>query len=344
MVVTKDEKYMRRALELAILGNGNVAPNPMVGAVIVHNDKIIGEGYHEKHGEPHAEVNAIRSVKRPELLSESTIYVTLEPCAHYGKTPPCSDLLIEKQIKRVVIGCRDSFDQVNGKGIEKLDAAGLEVSPFVLEEAARALNKKFFTFQEKRRPFVLLKWAESTNGKIDNNQGEKDSITWLSQPEVQPFVHQLRSEYAAILVGKNTVRNDNPSLTVRAVSGNQPLRIVLDSHCELKKDRKVLNDGYPTYVLNTLKTEELGNLRYLKIKAMTPKDILDALFALHIQSVLIEGGAKTLQAFIEAQLWDEAIQIIGQNAIEYGTDAPHLSGQLIDEKSLFGDRIKLFRP
>lgn len=344
MLVTKDEKYMRRALELAKLGNGYVAPNPMVGAVIVHNDTIIGEGYHEKCGESHAEVNAIHSVERPELLSESTIYVTLEPCSHHGKTPPCSDLIIEKKLKRVVIGCRDSFAQVNGKGIEKLNTAGVEVSPFVLEEAARTLNKKFFTFQEKRRPFVLLKWAESTNGKIDSKKGGKDSITWLSKPETQPFVHQLRSEYAAILVGKNTVLNDNPSLTVRAVSGNQPLRIVLDSRCELKKDRNILNDGHPTYVLNTCKTEEIGNLSYLKIKSMTPKDILDALFSLHIQSVLIEGGAKTLQSFMDTQLWDEAIQIIGQSTIEDGTAAPHLSGQLIDEKSLCGDRIKLFRP
>ncbi|GAB5416383.1 MAG: bifunctional diaminohydroxyphosphoribosylaminopyrimidine deaminase/5-amino-6-(5-phosphoribosylamino)uracil reductase RibD [Crocinitomicaceae bacterium] len=342
--MSSDEKYMRRALELAALGAGKVAPNPMVGAVVVHNDRIIGEGYHHKYGEAHAEVNAIQSVENQSLLSESTIYVSLEPCAHHGKTPPCADLIVEKQLKRVVIGCGDSFQAVNGKGIQRIKNAGIEVSGFVLEGEARALNKRFFTVQEKQRPFVVLKWAETRNGLIDSSEGENGSITWISQPEVQPFVHQLRSENAAILVGKNTVLKDNPSLTVRAVHGKNPLRVVLDSQCSLPKDSKVLSDGNPTIILNTVKSEVIGSLSYVQLDEMSPKGILEALHQRNIQSVFIEGGASTLQSFIDANLWDEAIQIIGQHNFNSGTHAPIIQGTLIDEVNMFGDRIKRYRP
>ncbi|MDC0257531.1 bifunctional diaminohydroxyphosphoribosylaminopyrimidine deaminase/5-amino-6-(5-phosphoribosylamino)uracil reductase RibD [Crocinitomicaceae bacterium] len=342
--MNSDEKYMRRALELASQGAGHVAPNPMVGAVVVHNEVIVGEGYHEKYGEAHAEVNAINAVQDSEILRECTIYVSLEPCAHYGKTPPCADLIVEKKLKRVVIGCGDSFAQVDGKGIERLKSAGIEVKQFVLEQEARALNQHFFTVQEKKRPYVLLKWAESKNGRIDDFAGDKNSITWISRPEVQPYVHKLRSEHAAILVGKNTVESDNPSLNVRAVSGPNPMRIVLDSRCELTHDRTVLSDGKSTVVLNLLKSEELGNLRYVQIDAMTPASILNALNNLHIQSVMIEGGAATLQSFIDANLWDEAIQIVGQSTIQEGTNAPSIQGNLIDQQNLFGDIVNQFRP
>jgi len=342
--VNSDEKYMLRAIELASLGAGHVAPNPMVGAVVVHNDIIVGEGYHEKYGEAHAEVNAINGVKNPEILPECTIYVSLEPCAHYGKTPPCADLIIAKKLKRVVIGCADSFEEVNGKGIQRLREAGIEVTAFVLEEKARELNKKFFNVQEKKRPFVVLKWAETRNGFVDNTSGEKDRVTWISAPETQSLVHQLRAENDAILVGKNTVLADNPSLTTRSIAGPNPLRIVLDSRCELPKDRIVLSDRKPTVVLNTQKTEELGQLRYIRLENMEPQTILDVLYKLKVQSVLIEGGAATHQSFIDAQLWNEAYQIIGQTTFESGTRAPNLHGTLVAEENICGDLIKLYRP
>jgi len=341
--MSPDEKYMHRALELARLGEGFVAPNPMVGAVVVHNDRIIGEGYHEKYGAPHAEVNAINSIANVSLLPESTIYVSLEPCAHHGKTPPCADLIISKKLKRVVIGCGDTFSEVNGKGIERLKNAGIDVEAFVLEQASRDLNKKFFTFHEKKRPYVILKWAESSNGYIDSESGEKDTVTWISQPEIQPLVHQLRAANAAILTGKNTILNDNPSLTVRAVSGSHPLRIILDSRCELPEDRIVFTDGLPTMVLNLAKTEVIGSVHYHQIKTMTPKNILNALHKMTVQSVLIEGGAKTIQSFLDAQLWDEAFQIIGQNGISAGTKAPVCTGTRISQQQIFGDQLNIYR-
>lgn len=335
---------MRRALELASLGAGHVAPNPMVGAVVVHEDRIVGEGYHEKYGEAHAEVNAINAVQNQEILSECTIYVSLEPCAHQGKTPPCADLIVEKQLKRVVIGCGDSFSEVDGKGIQRLTSAGIEVTTFVLEEEARALNEHFFTVQEKGRPYVMLKWAESRNGRIDAKDEEKDTVTWISRPEVQPFVHQLRSEMAAIMVGKNTIEKDNPSLTVRRVSGPNPLRVVLDSHCSLTKDRAVFTDGGATVVLNLEKTAVDEPIRYVQIEDMQPATILKALHQLNISSVLIEGGAATLQSFIDANLWDEAIQIIGQGTIEDGTYAPVIRGTLTARQELLGDILNKYRP
>ena len=339
-----DEQYMRRALEIAALGAGNVAPNPMVGAVVVHNGTIVGEGYHKKYGEAHAEVNAIRAVQNPEILQEATIYVSLEPCAHHGKTPPCADLIIEKQLKRVVVGCGDSFAQVNGKGIKRIRNAGIEVTAFVLEEEARKLNKKFFTVQEKQRPYVTLKWAETRNGLIDNTQGRQGEITWISRPETQPFVHQLRAEHSAILVGKNTVLQDNPSLTVRSVAGNHPIRVVLDSQCELTQNHKVLSDGHPTLVINTIRTEKVGAVNYIHVDVMTPKKIMDVLHAKKIQSVFIEGGATTLQSFLDAGVWDEAYQIIGQHTFDSGTKAPQLTGTLITQKNIFGDLINHYRP
>ena len=335
---------MLRAIELAALGAGRVAPNPMVGAVVVHNDTIVGEGYHEKYGGPHAEVNAINAVENPEILPKCTIYVSLEPCAHHGKTPPCADLIVEKGLKRVVIGCADSFTEVNGKGIERLKAANIEVTAFILEDKARELNKKFFTVQEKKRPFVLLKWAETRNGLIDHQHGNKDAVTWISAPEIQPFVHQLRAENDAILVGKNTVLADNPTLTTRAFAGANPLRIILDSCCELLKDRAVLSDGKPTVVLNTVKSEIQENLRFVQMEDMQPRSILFELHKLKVQSILVEGGAKTLQSFIDANLWDEAYQIIGQTTFESGTKAPNIQGTLIAEENLCGDLVKLYRP
>lgn len=339
-----DEKFMKRCFELAKMGSGNVAPNPFVGAVVVYEDEIIGEGYHQKYGEAHAEVNAIDAVSNKDLLSDSTIYVSLEPCAHHGKTPPCADLIVKHRFKRVVIGCGDTFNEVNGKGIQRLRENGIEVTTFVLEEEARAINKAFFTFQEKKRPYVLLKWAQSRDGFIDAENTSDGEITWISRPEVQPIVHQLRADYQAILVGKNTVINDNPSLTVRTVAGNNPVRIILDSHCEIPNEKTVLSDGLPTIVLNLLKTSIDKNLTYHQITEMSVKTILDALYEKNIQSVMVEGGAKTLQAFIDANLWDEALLIQGQNSITAGTKAPIINAKLVEEHIIFGDQLKFFKP
>lgn len=341
--VGTDEKYMRRALELAVLGKGNVTPNPLVGAVIVFNDKIIGEGFHQKYGEAHAEVNAVNSVSDKSLLSKSTIYVTLEPCSHHGKTPPCADLLIQYNFNRVVIGCSDTFDLVDGAGIQKLKANHIETSTFVLEKECREVNKMFFTYHEKKRPYIFLKWAQSSDAFIDSETSNNDEITWISKPEIQPIVHKWRNDYQAILVGKNTVIRDNPSLTVRAARGVDPIRIVLDSNCELTSDRKILNDGNKTIVLNTVKTEENGPVSYHMVENMTPDTISNALYQKGIQSVLIEGGAKTLQSFIDANLWDEACIIEGQTTLNSGTKAPKLDRNMHESKSIFGDTLKFYR-
>ena len=335
---------MQRCLDLAALGRGHVAPNPVVGAVIVHNNRIIGEGYHEKYGEAHAEVNAVNSVEDPTVLPESTIYVSLEPCAHFGKTPPCADLIVKHNFKRVVVGCSDSFDQVNGKGIQRLRDHGIEVTTFVLEDACREMNREFFTVQEKKRPFIFLKWAQSSDGFMDSDDSENGKITWISQPEIQPIVHQWRSEYHAILVGKNTIIRDNPSLTVRAVHGRNPIRIVLDSHNTIPNESKVLTDGGKTIILNTEKTEENDPVTYHCIDAMSVNSILKALYELGIQSVLIEGGAQTIQSFLDAGKWDEACVITGQSVLKSGTKAPEIKGQEFKQIDVMGDTLKFYRP
>jgi diaminohydroxyphosphoribosylaminopyrimidine deaminase/5-amino-6-(5-phosphoribosylamino)uracil reductase len=241
------EKYMRRCLELASLAGGKVAPNPMVGCVIVANDLIIGEGYHKNYGGPHAEVNTFERVDQKELLKDSTVYVSLEPCAHQGKTPPCADLLISSQVKRVVIGCRDSNPLVSGKGIERLKRAGIEVIEGVLEAECRLLNKRFFTFYERHRPYVVLKWAQTLDGYIDRVRGEeKQGINWVSTEATKALVHKWRSEEQSILVGRNTIINDNPSLTVRAYDGPNPIRIVIDSQLQISGDLNIYSDEAPT--------------------------------------------------------------------------------------------------
>ena len=336
-----DEKYMSRCIELALLGQGKVAPNPMVGAVIVHNDRIIGEGYHEKYGEAHAEVNAIANVDDQALLKDATIYVSLEPCAHTGKTPPCADLLVHHQFKRVVIGCLDSFSLVSGKGIERLKNAGIETIAGCLENECRTLNKHFFTFHEKKRPYVMLKWAQTPNGKIDQGLAN-GKVTWISAPETQTKVHTWRKNHQAILVGRNTVERDNPTLTVRAVKGNSPVRVILDSELQLPMTMHCFNGQAPTIILNKLKSELGGTIEYVELEAMSVQSILDALFVKNIQSVLVEGGSATLQSFIDANVWDEAKIIIGQVDFEQGTDAPVLNSSVVDEEQFFGDTIKTF--
>lgn len=319
------EVYIKRCIELAKKATGKTYPNPLVGAVIVHEGKIIGEGYHQKAGEPHAEINAINSVKNPELLPKSTIYVSLEPCAHFGKTPPCSLKLKEIGFKKVVIGAMDSHDKVNGKGKKILQDAGIETISGILEEECRALNKRFFTFHEKKRPYIILKWAESGDGFLDQDF----KPTKISNDLASQFVHQLRSEEHAILVGTQTALNDNPSLTTRLVDGRNPVRILIDFDLKVPEHFRIFNNEAPTLVFNQIKEAEEGNITFIKIsKNNFLQDLMQKLYEQQIQSVIIEGGRYTLQQFIDANLWDEAIIIKNENLIlENGTKAPIITAE-----------------
>jgi len=331
-----DESYMERCLSLARKGAGYTAPNPMVGAVLLHEGRIIGEGYHEQYGQAHAEPNCINSVADADkaLIGYSTLYVSLEPCAHFGKTPPCSDLIIEKRIPRVVIGCRDPFEQVNGRGIEKLKAAGIEVITGVCEKACIDLNKRFFTFHEQQRPYVILKWAQTADEKIAGNNNQR---LLISNPETNRLVHKWRSEESAILVGTETALRDDPSLDNRLWTGKSPVRMVVDLSLRLPPTLKLLNQQQPTIVFNQLKEEQNGNLHYLQL---TPgnlvEQLLKACHKLGLQSVLVEGGARLLQSFIDAGVWDEA-RIITNTTLNIGDG---LAAPALNEKQhLYTDHL-----
>ena len=307
---------MQRCLQLALAGAGNVAPNPMVGAVLVYCDVIIGEGYHQQYGEAHAEVNCINSVieqNRP-FIEKSTLYVSLEPCAHFGKTPPCADLIIAMKIPTVVIACRDSYKEVDGKGIAKLQAAGVEVLLGIQEEEALAVNKRFFTFHQEGRPYIILKWAQSGDHKIANADFSRVHI---SNEITNRLVHKWRSEEAAIMVGTNTALFDNPSLTTRLWQGKTPVRIMIDKKLKIPATNHLLSDGRQTLVFNSIKNDTAGEVIYCRIDDTTPvlKQILQHLSVLKIQSVLVEGGAKLLQSFIDVGLWDEARVITNEKII-----------------------------
>ncbi|WP_233577977.1 bifunctional diaminohydroxyphosphoribosylaminopyrimidine deaminase/5-amino-6-(5-phosphoribosylamino)uracil reductase RibD [Hanamia caeni] len=339
-----DERYMSRCIQLARLGVGNVAPNPMVGAVLVYEDKIIGEGYHQKFGEAHAEVNCINSVTHQDKnrIEKSTIYVSLEPCAHYGKTPPCSDLIIQTKIRKVVVGCQDIYKEVAGKGIEKLRNAGVEVVSGILENECKELNKRFFTFHQKQRPYIILKWAQSANGKIGSKDSERILI---SNDYSNRLVHKWRSEEAAILVGTNTVLKDDPSLTTRLWKGNNPIRIVIDKELKIAPSSKTFDEEAETLVFNLSKNSATKNTRFIKLdKENFIKELLDSLYKNEIQSVLIEGGAKTLQSFIDSGLWDEARIITNETmVVEEGINAPQMKNfTMIHREKYFSDSIAYF--
>ncbi len=338
-----DERFMHRALFLAKLGLGKVAPNPLVGCVIVHDNIIIGEGYHQFYGGPHAEVNALKQVENPDLLKKATVYVTLEPCSHFGKTPPCSDILIKSGVKNVVIGTRDSNPLVSGKGIDKLKKAGIEVIENVLENECRKINRRFFTFHEKSRPYVILKWAQTSDGYLDKQRSSNEiGINWITEPETKSLVHKWRSEEQAILVGRNTIMNDNPSLTVRDFSGKNPIRIVIDSQLALSNMKNVFSDDAETLVFNRIKNEKIGNIEWIKIQETNTDLILKELYKRGIQSVLVEGGSRTLQYFIIDNVWDEARVIVGNTQFGSGVKAPVLN-KLPNDTYLFGkDRIYNF--
>ena len=337
-----EEFFMNRCLELASKGLERVSPNPMVGSVIVYENKIIGEGYHMKYGKEHAEVNAIASVKDKSLLKDSTLYVNLEPCAHFGKTPPCSNLIIEHKIPKVVIGCVDTFSDVNGKGIMKMEKAGIKVSIGVLEKESRELNKRFFNFHEKKRPYIILKWAESKDGFI----APKDQTApfWMTCSDSKKLVHQYRAEEDAILVGRITAEKDNPSLTVREVTGKNPTRIVIDKDLKLSKKLNLFNNQAKTIIFNSIKTEEIDSNYYIKIDFNNLiENILQELYKQNIQSLIIEGGAKTLQSFIDKKLWEEARIFTANRTLVEGVKAPTLDGEIIFETKIDEDQLEIIK-
>lgn len=321
--MTKDEKYIRRCIQLARNGMCNAAPNPMVGAVIVHNDRIIGEGYHARCGEGHAEVNAIRSVKDESLLQESTIYVSLEPCSHYGKTPPCADLIIRKGIPRVVVGCVDPFSLVSGRGIQKLKDAGIDVKVGVLEAECRQLIKRFVTFNTQQRPYITLKWAESADGFIDINREEGQPVI-LSTPITSMYVHKQRAEHHAILVGRRTALLDNPSLTTRNWYGKNPVRLVIDKELTLPTSLKLFDGSAPTWIFTAQDKASTSQVIYFKLdfsRSILPQ-ILQKLYENKLQALLVEGGSRLLQSFIDEGLWDEIYTEHSAKVLENGVKEP----------------------
>ena len=325
--MTKDEKYIARCIQLAKNGLCNAAPNPMVGAVIVHNDTIIGEGYHIRCGEAHAEVNAVRSVKDKSLLKESTIYVSLEPCSHHGKTPPCADLIINKGIPRVVVGCQDPFSLVAGRGIAKLREAGIEVKVGVLEEECRQLIRRFVTFNTLRRPFITLKWAESADGFIDLHRTEGHPYIF-SSPLSSMLVHKRRAEHSAILVGRRTALLDNPSLTTRNWFGKNPARMVIDKDLTLPKHLALFDGNVRTLVFTQREdTSNRPNVEHIRLdfKIDILPQIMEVLYKEKLQSLMVEGGSILLQSFIDAGCWDEAYIEQSDAHLKDGVKAPSFS-------------------
>ena len=338
------EIYMQRCIDLALKGIRSVAPNPMVGCVLVSDDIIIAEGYHQFFGGPHAEVNAINKVKDTKTLKKATLFVSLEPCAHIGKTAPCADLIIKKGIQKVVIGTRDPNPVVGGKGIEKLKNAGVDVIVGILEEQCLAINKRFFTFHEKQRPYVILKWAQTLDGFLDKIRDEDTQmVNWISAPETKTLVHKWRSEEQSILVGRNTIINDNPSLTVREYVGSNPTRLVIDSQLQISDSLNVYSEDAPTIVFNRLKDGQEKNIEFVKINETSTKNILDELYKRNIQSVFVEGGSRTLQYFIIDNVWDEARVIVGKKSFKEGYKAPVINRIPVETIRFGSDTIHFFK-
>ncbi len=347
------EKYIKRCIQLAENGLGATYPNPMVGSVIVHNNKIIGEGWHRKAGEPHAEVNAINSVRDKSLLKKATIYVSLEPCSHYGKTPPCSDLIIASGIKKVIIGSIDPFPAVSGKGIKKLMDAGCEVILGILDTACASLNKRFFTFHKHHRPYIILKWAQSTDGflaPIYSKEKHNREPVWITNKYSQQLVHKWRSEEAAILVGTNTAVMDNPKLNTRLWEGTNPVRILIDRSLRLPGDSALLDESIKTIVICDEVSKQAKSKTSSENLIFEPIDfnkeitaeICNILYKYAIQSIIIEGGAKTLQSFIDSGLWDEARVFTGDVYFKKGTKAPLPPGTYKEKFSHTGDTLRIF--
>lgn len=344
-----DELYMKRCLELAEMGNGQVSPNPLVGCVIVSGGEIIGEGYHQKYGQAHAEVNAIRSVtdrygeQSAELLKNAVAYVSLEPCAHFGKTPPCADLLIRHQLKKVVIGNRDPFPDVDGKGIERLKNAGIEVVSGVLEAECFEVNRRFFTRIAQQRPYIILKWARTANGYF----APKNSVQqWISGPLSKKLVHKWRTEEDAILVGKQTAIADNPALSAREWPGKNPIRIAIDRKLEIPADSQLYNTDAKTIIFNEQKTSVEGNIHFIEMEDMQyylPQKIAYQLYLMDIQSIIIEGGANILNQFISSGLWDEARVFNSSSSWDTGIHSPVINGNIISVTQVDKDQLTIYK-
>ncbi|MBB2952117.1 MULTISPECIES: bifunctional diaminohydroxyphosphoribosylaminopyrimidine deaminase/5-amino-6-(5-phosphoribosylamino)uracil reductase RibD [Sphingobacterium] len=340
------ESYMRRCLELAVLGAGTTSPNPMVGAVIVCDDQIIGEGFTSPYGGAHAEVNAIQQVldhygdEAATKLRQSIFYVSLEPCAHYGKTPPCANLIARYKPKKVYIACLDPFAKVNGKGAEILKNAGIAIEIGLLEQEALWLNRRFLTRVQKNRPYVILKWAESADGYL----GKEGEQVWISNVASKQLVHKWRAEEDAILVGAKTALVDNPSLTVREWNGKNPKRILIDKLLSVPAEAAIFNDEAETIIFNALKTEWSGHNKYIELENYDwylPQNILYQLYLMDVQSIIIEGGAKTLSLFIEANLWDEARVFKSKRTLDGGIKAPQVKGELKEIMKISDDQLEI---
>jgi diaminohydroxyphosphoribosylaminopyrimidine deaminase / 5-amino-6-(5-phosphoribosylamino)uracil reductase len=339
--------FMGRCLDLAENGLGKVSPNPLVGAVIVNNNLIIGEGYHKQFGQSHAEVNAINSVRDSSVLHESTLYVNLEPCAHLGKTPPCSDLIIQKKIPLVVIGTSDPNALVAGRGISKLKKHGVHVEVDILKDDCRELNRRFFTFHEKKRPYIILKWAQTSDGFIDTirKPGEIIGINWISHPLSRMLVHKWRSEEQGIMIGTNTVLTDNPKLTVREWNGKNPVRIILDRNLRIQNDLHVFKNDAATLVYNERQSKKNGSVEWVRL-SFNDKNlslVLDDLYQRELLSIIVEGGKELLEYFITCNLWDEARVFTGEKKFIRGLKAPEIAGRIVSEELLLTDRLCVFR-
>ncbi len=343
-----DTLYMQRCLQLAKNGMGHVAPNPMVGSVIVCDDQIIGEGYHRRYGGPHAEVNAIESVRQPELLSRSTIYVNLEPCSHYGHTPPCAALIIKKRIPRVVIANIDPNPKVAGRGINMLREAGVEVITGILAEEGEWLNRRFFIYQRHRRPFVLLKWAQSADGFLDKLRDNTCATPpiQLSTDFTKMLVHKTRTEESAIMVGTTTAVKDNPKLTAHQWIGKNPLRVIVDRQLRIPSDYHLLDHSVPTIVYTEQVKESEHNLTFVPISFADNvlTQIMSDLFRRHVLSVIVEGGEQLLHSFIRAGIWDEARVEIASEWLGEGVKAPLMHGQIISKEIIDNLQIITLAP
>jgi len=354
----KDEFYMRRSLQIAKNGLFTARPNPSVGAVIVYKNKIIAEAYTSSYGGSHAEVNAVASVKDTSLLKKAIMYVTLEPCAHFGKTPPCADMILKNEIKRVVIGCLDTNSLVAGKGVKRLQDAGVEVVTGVLEKECREHHKKFFCNQEQKRPFVILKWAETQDGfiypeldsasyKNDSKSIQENRPVWISNSYSKQLVHKMRTQEQAILVGTNTVLADNPKLDVRTWSGLNPLRVILDRNLRIPKEAAVFNNDGTKVIVFCDKNKAVENLKYITHEQIDfskniAKQICEVLGNYKVQSLLVEGGAQTLQTFIDENLWDEAHVFIGSSFFEKGIKGPFLNKKIKKQQNITNDVLKIY--
>lgn len=340
------EFYMQRCIELAKNGLGSTYPNPLVGSVIVYDGKIIGEGWHRKAGESHAEVNAVNSVKDKSLLQKATIYVSLEPCSHFGKTPPCCDLIITNKIPNVVIGTIDPFAKVAGNGIKRLIEAGKNVTVGILEDECNELNKRFFTFHQKKRPYIILKWAESTDGFIAPLTKDEQKPVWITNQYSRQLVHKWRTEEQAILVGTQTILDDNPKLNARDFYGCNPIRIGIDKLGKITNEYAIKDGTQKTIILtesNYLTKNQSISYKNSIFDTHFLKNTLDFLYNENIQSLIIEGGSKTLQSFINENLWDEARVFIGNETFKKGIIAPKLTQSLTLKKLILKDQLKLFK-